>query len=223
MSQISYKPGFNGASTGNIIGNGNISNPFRTKDSVEFEAVTASYFIGDGSHISGITSSNMPLFSEDVRKQISAGTGIAYDVNTGIVSSTGVTSISATYKTTISGSYGVTTTGVFFTTEASRGKFIPYNCMFHPTSGDLSAGPDISVGISGSDFNGNDLAVNTSIGNMVVGNEFVEIPIQTSNGSGLGKNRVAAANSKITWKMEGFGIGTQITGTLILSGYYLNS
>lgn len=129
----------------------------------------------------------------------------------------------ATYKITISGSHGNVTSGLFFTTDPNKGKFIPYNCMFLPTSGDLSAAPDISVGLFGEDggFDFNDIAVNNSVPNMVIGTEFVEIPLQTPNGLGAGRCKAVAPSTQVGWRTQGLFIGTQITGTIVLSGYYL--
>jgi hypothetical protein len=48
--------------------------------------ITGSYFVGNGSNLTNLTASSMPLFQQDVRKQISGSQYAAYNTSSGVIS-----------------------------------------------------------------------------------------------------------------------------------------
>ncbi len=193
-----------------LIGNGDqFIFPFPKRSNI-FEVYTNKVVVSGSVNVTDLQSnSTRAVYADSTGKLTAIDNTYTYDT----------VNRNATYKATISGSAGNIIQNLFFTTDTGKGTFIPSNCMFFPTSGDNTASPYISVGLSGSGFPFNDLAVNSSVGSMTVGTEFIEIPLQTPNGSS--KCKAVGQNTGVWWRTQNLNVGTQITGTLVLAGYYL--
>jgi hypothetical protein len=160
--------------SGNLIGSGTSPEPFLLKDDINLNTVTASFFVGDGSKLTGLTTASIANFSSSVRSLFTSGSNIS--IIDGVIStdfSAPITSL--TVSSGISGTfYGDTSNLTIFTssindfTASVRSLFSGIGgIVYDPDYGTISS----SVGGGGVNYN-QSLNTNDNVTFSSVNSEF---------------------------------------------------